>query len=415
MSLFNRFLIVPVILWTLLSGAVFARTVITFPKGTGLERCVRDNLFQPFLSPIYEEDALTLTALSCDGDNITSLDGIEAFINLQSVDFGYKPTSIDNITPLASLGKLTTLRITKSNITDISPLAALKLTNLDLSDNHIADLTPLSEMTSLSTLVLYRQPPDYITDITPLDNLTHITLLDLEANKITDIEPLRNMKGLRYLHLKDNRLASITPLEELGNLELVNVSLNALTDISPLMTSTGITALYADSNRITSLDFLSALPKITHISLNRNRISDITPVDNLTYPDYLSFDMNLITDIEILRTPMTLRRIGTLSLAYNCVESFDTFPIYFVKETRLSHQCEPHPAPSAFDLATTVNGDLLEAGAGAEIDEELMEKAEPTGPGGCSLAKDADILIILGPLIIMLTILRSNISRRRVK
>jgi Leucine-rich repeat (LRR) protein len=406
-------LIALVISWTLLSGGVFARTVINFPKGTGLERCVRDNLFQPFLSPIYEEDALTLTALSCDGDNITSLEGIEAFINLQSVDFGYKPTAVDNLTPLSSLGKLTNLRITKSNITDITPLAALRLTNLDLSDNHITDLTPLSEMTSLSTLVLFHQSPTYITDIAPLDNLTHITLLDLEANKITDIEPLRNMKELRYLHLKDNRLTSIAPLAELSNLELLNLSLNALTDLSPLMTSAGITTLYADSNRITSLDFLSALPKITHISLNRNRISDINPVDNLTYPDYLSFDMNLITDIEILRTPMTLRRIKTLSLAYNCVESFDTFPIYFVKETRLSHQCEPHPLPSAFDLATTVNSDLLEAGTGAEIDEELTEKAETTGPGGCSLAKDPDILIVLGPLIIMFAILRGNLSRRR--
>jgi internalin A len=389
-----------------------ARTQIFFPKGTGLERCVRDNLFQPFLAPIFEEDALTLAALSCEGDNITSLEGIEAFTNLQSVDFGYKGTSIDNLTPLAGLSRLTRINISRSNISDISPLAELPLVHLDLSDNHITDLTPLAGITTLSTLVLYHQPPNYITDISPLDNLTALTLLDLEANKITDISPLKNMKLLRYLHLKDNRLTTIEPLTEINSLELVNLSLNALTDISPLASSKRITTLYADANRITSLDFLSELTNITHISLNRNRISDLTPLDSLTEPKYLSFDMNYITDIEILRTPMAYRKIAYLSLAYNCVEDFNTLPLYFIKEAHLLHQCQPHPLPSAFDLATVVNGDLLEANSSEEIDEDLLDKAAPTGPGGCSLAKDADLLILLIPLIFTLVLLRGKMRYR---
>jgi internalin A len=374
---------------------------------------VRDNLFQPFLAPIFEEDALTLTALSCEGDNITSLEGIEAFSNLQSIDFGYKGTSIDNLTPLAALGKLTRVNISRSNITDISPLAALRLVHLDLSDNHITDLTPLAGITTLSTLVLYHQGPDYISDVSPLDNLTGLTLLDLEANRITDISPLRNMKHLRYLHLKDNRLTSIEPLTGLERLELVNLSLNALTDLTPLSSSTGITTLYADANRISSLDFISALASITHISLNRNLITSLDPLDNLSEPEYLSFDMNNITEIEVLRTPMTYRKIKFLSLAYNCVEDFNTLPLYFITEAHLLHQCEPHPAPSAFDLATVVNGDLLgTSGSMPQIDEDLLDKAEPAGPGGCSLSDNADILIILGPLIILLVMIRERVRHK---
>jgi internalin A len=401
-----------IILSFVLAAGAFARTEIVFPKGTGLERCVRENLFQPFLAPVFEEDALTLTALSCEGDNITSLEGIEAFTNLQSVDFGYKGTAIDNLTPLAALGKLTRINISKSNISDISPLAGLPLVHLDLSDNHITDLTPLAGITTLSTLVLYRQSPDYITDISPLDNLTALTLLDLEANKIADVNPLRKMKLLRYLHLKDNRLTTIEPLTDISALELVNLSLNALTDLSPLTSSKGITTLYADANRITSLDFLSELKNITHISLNRNRISDLTPLDNLTTPKYLSFDMNYITDIEILRIPMTYRKITYLSLAYNCVEDFNTLPLYFIKEAHLLHQCQPHPLPSVFDLATVVNGDLLEAGSSEEIGDDLIDKAAPTGPGGCSLAKDVDLLILLIPMIFMLILLRGKMRFR---
>ncbi|MDR2401305.1 MAG: hypothetical protein LBD73_06610 [Deferribacteraceae bacterium] len=392
-----------------------ARTALTFPKGTGLEKCIRENLFQPYLAPIYEEDALTLTALSCDGDNITSLEGIEPFTNLQSIDFGYKGTAIDNLTPLASLNKLTRINISKSNISDISPLSSLLLVYLNLSDNHIADLSPLSGITTLSTLVLYRQSPDYITDISPLSGLTGLTLLDLESNKITDIAPLQNMKRLRYLHLKDNRLTSIEPLAGINTLELVNLSLNALTDLTPLAFSPRITALYADANRITSLDFVSGLTNITHISLNRNRITSLAPLDNLSDPIYLSFDMNSIAEIEILRVPMTLRKIKYLSLAYNCIQDFGTLPLYFINEAHLLHQCQTHPTPSAFDLATVVNGDLLESGGAGDgpggIGDELMEKAEPTGPGGCSLAENSDLILILIPLILMLAILRGRIRR----
>jgi Leucine-rich repeat (LRR) protein len=409
---------VVVVLWFIISlfvfsAGAFARTEIVFPKGTGLERCVRDNLFQPFLAPVFEEDALTLTALSCEGDNITSLEGIEAFTNLQSVDFGYKGTAIDNLTPLAGLGKLTRINISRSNISDISPLAGLPLVHLDLSDNHITDLTPLAEITTLSTLVLYHQSPDYITDISPLDNLTALNLLDLEANKITDINPLRNMKRLRYLHLKDNRLTSIEPLADINTLELVNLSLNALTDLTPLTSSKGITTLYADANRITSIDFLSELTNITHISLNRNRVSDLSPLGGLAEPKYLSFDMNYITDIEVLRIPMSYRKITYLSLAYNCVEDFNSLPLYFIKEAHLLHQCQPHPLPSAFDLATVVNGDLLEAISSEEIEEDILDKAAPTGPGGCSLAKDADLLLLMIPLIFMLIFLRGKMYRNK--
>jgi internalin A len=390
---------------------VFSRTEITFPKGTRLEKCVRENLFQPSLSSIFEEDALTLTSLYCDGSDITSLEGIEAFTNLQSIDFGYKGTAIDNLTPLTSLKKLTRINISKSNIKDISPLSELPLVHLDLSDNHITELSPLSGITTLSTLILYHQAPDYITDISSLDNLTGLTLLDLESNKIADISPLKNMKQLKYIHLKDNRLTTIEPLGELSNLELVNLSINALTDISPLGSSSGITTLYADANRITSIDFLAWLPNITHLSLNRNRISSLTPLDNLREPTYLSFDMNNITEIEVLRVPMHLRKIDYLSLAYNCIEDFNTLPLYFIEETHLLHQCQPHPIPSVFDLATVVNGDLLETSGMTDIDDELLKKAEPTGPGGCTLAKNTDILIILIPLIFMLAILRGRIRR----
>ncbi|MDR2105677.1 MAG: hypothetical protein LBP51_07990 [Deferribacteraceae bacterium] len=407
----KRSLFLGVIILVLSAADISARTAIAFPKGTRLERCVRANLFQPSLSVIYEEDALTLTSLACEGDNITSLEGIEPFTNLQSIDFGYKGSAVDNLTPLAGLNKLTRIIMSKSNIKDISPLSALPLVNLDLSENHITDLSPLSNITTLETLILYRQAPDYITDITPLSNLTNLTLLDLEANKITDISPLRNMKKLKYLHLKDNRLTTIEPLAEISELELVNLGINALTDLTPLASSDGITTLYADANRIASLNFLSWLPNITHISLDRNRISSLAPLDNLSSPIYLSFDMNNITEIEVLRTPMHLRKINYLSLAYNCIKDFNTLPLYFIKETHLLHQCQTHPTPSEFDLATVVNGDLLETSGIVDVDDELKDKAEPTGPGGCTLAKNTDILLVLIPLIFILAFLRGRIRR----
>jgi Leucine-rich repeat (LRR) protein len=387
------------------------RIEVTFPKNTGLEMCIRQNMASVYMRPIYMEDALLLTEISCNGSDITSLEGIEVFTNLISIDFGYHGTKIDNLSYLSTLTKLKTLRIAHSDITDIAPLKELALINLDLSANHVTDLTPLDNMTSLTTLYLYHQGPDYITDISPLANLTELYVLDLEANKISDITPLKGLLNLRYLHLKDNRIADISSLSELTELSLVNVSLNMLTDLTPLTSSKSISALYANNNRITSVEFAAELNKITHLGLNRNRISDISQLKELREPTLLSLDMNNITSIEPLERHMAEKRIKELGIAYNCIEDLYLYPLYFVKNVRQEHQCETPPTPSELDKLAVVNGDLLEGGTATpskppgmddgSYDNLTSKLSAPTGPGGCSLGKDNDIFFVFIGLLLL--------------
>ena len=78
----------------------------------------------------------------------------------------------------------TELDLSKSKITDITPLAGLTdLKRLDLSDSPITDITPLAELTNLELLVLSEIP---ITDITPLAGLTKLRGLNLINNPIPD-------------------------------------------------------------------------------------------------------------------------------------------------------------------------------------------------------------------------------------
>jgi len=57
------------------------RKVITFPRGTRLEQCVRNHIPNIFLNPIYEADALKVVNLKCNDPSITSFEGIEQFPN----------------------------------------------------------------------------------------------------------------------------------------------------------------------------------------------------------------------------------------------------------------------------------------------------------------------------------------------
>lgn len=383
------------------AGAQQADQVITFPQGTYLEWCVRQNMQMPYLKPIYSSDALGLTALICDEPRITSLEGIQNFPNLTYIDLGSQGTQIKDLTPLSSLVNLRRLRIGNSNITDITPLAGLSsLYYLDLSNNHVNDLKPLAGLVYITNLIMSNQGPDYIKDLTPLDNLTRIQVLDLQSNKISDISPLHRMHSLQYLHLKDNRIVTIKPLDNLTSLQQVNFTINLITDLTPLIPSTKLNSLYANNNRVASLEFLEQLNSITHLSLNQNRIVSIDHAASLLNPVMLSFDMNGIDNITALKTHMYYRNIKELGIAYNCIKDLDKMPLYTIPTVRKDHQCEPIPLPDEYSLATIVNGDILKSSVtGEPVDEDLINKLDgPKGPGGCAIGDSSawpDIILLL--------------------
>ena len=76
--------------------------LVKFPKGTNLEKCVRE--FTGFKRwPVSCAEAEAVTMIKCKDPNITSLEGLQQFVNLKLIDMGDQGTKIDDVMPLRNL------------------------------------------------------------------------------------------------------------------------------------------------------------------------------------------------------------------------------------------------------------------------------------------------------------------------
>ena len=106
---------------------------------------------------ITEDDALKVRKLDLSNNGIQSIEGIENFKNLKSLNLVYN--QISDLSPLAKLTNLTKLYLAYNNISDISALASLpELTDLTLEKNQVSDLTPLAGLTNLTQIDTRNQP-----------------------------------------------------------------------------------------------------------------------------------------------------------------------------------------------------------------------------------------------------------------
>jgi len=148
-----------------------------------LEACVRSE------KGIEDEDILpeqvsSLFHLDCPDQGIATLDGLEHFDSLQAL--GLWENDIEDITPLAGLGRLKWLQLGNNDIRDIGALAgATDLIRLGLAQNRVSDLTPLADLQELQWL-------------------------ELDHNEITagDVEDLCGLASLTWVTLEHNYLGS---------------------------------------------------------------------------------------------------------------------------------------------------------------------------------------------------------------
>ncbi|HRI10029.1 MAG TPA: MFS transporter, partial [Nannocystaceae bacterium] len=87
-----------------------------------------------------------------------------------------------------------------SELDDLSPIAHLtRLETLRASINHVSDLKPLEKLVLLDRLDLGRT---YVRDIKPLENLVNLTELELDDTQVSDISPLSKAKKLERLSIR---------------------------------------------------------------------------------------------------------------------------------------------------------------------------------------------------------------------
>ncbi|HVR84507.1 MAG TPA: protein kinase [Planctomycetota bacterium] len=125
--------------------------------------------------------------------------------------------SLRDISPLRALVDLRELELTKTQVSDLSPLQDSKLTLLVLDGDQVSDLRPLRTMKELSIVALSGLP---LRDLAPLEGLD-LARLTVKGCPVTDLSPLRRVR-LRELHCDFDAKRDTEVLKSMPLLEQIN-------------------------------------------------------------------------------------------------------------------------------------------------------------------------------------------------
>ena len=222
-----------------------------FFADANLEGAVRQALGRPG-GALTPADLASLTRLEASSANIQNLAGLEHATALTFLDLS-RNQDISDVSPLASLTNLDTLRLDHASITDVSPLVSLtNLESLDLEGTDITD-AGVGSLASLTNLLFLDLGQTGITDtgVASLASLTSLTDLDLSGTSITDtgVASLASLTSLTSLRLGATSITDVSPLLSLTNLEHLNLSdITTLNEASllthiPALEAAGVTVV----------------------------------------------------------------------------------------------------------------------------------------------------------------------------
>lgn len=158
--------------------------------------------------PISPADLRTVRSVNLSSGKVNELDPCVFPLLLGVKDVFLGPGDLSDLTPLAGLITMESLRASINKVSDLTPLSKLtKLDRLDLGRTGVRDLTPLAKLANLTELSL---DGTEVKDLTPLAGCVKLERLSLKNTQVTDVTPLKDLKGLKFLYIEG------TPIEETG-------------------------------------------------------------------------------------------------------------------------------------------------------------------------------------------------------
>jgi Leucine-rich repeat (LRR) protein len=234
-------------------------------------------------------------------------------------ELAFVTDDITDISPVRALKNLARLscvaRGQRSKLSDVSPLRGMSLSYLNLSGSPATDLAPLAGM-PLTYLVLNSCAD--LEDLAPVRGLALDSLL-IPGTKVGDLSPL---KGMPLVHLECQR-TPVRDLSPLKGMELVVLDCTStqIADLSPLQ-GMPLTALACGQTHVTSLAPLQGLPRLAQLNFSQTSIADLSPLKGMALGSldchttrvrdlsplsgmnltYLSFSDTHVTDLTPLKT-----------------------------------------------------------------------------------------------------------------
>ncbi len=155
------------------------------------------------------------------------------------------------------------LDLSKTAITDLTPLHGMRIKTLNLEQTPVSDLRPLANM-PLEELNLMKTR---VSDVSPLKGLL-LKKLQLNNTTVADLEPLRDMP-LKDLAIPNTRVTALQPLKDMP-LEVLTLSNTDVTDISVLHGMPLRTLRLINCSKLIDLSPLAAAKELTELGLPPN-------------------------------------------------------------------------------------------------------------------------------------------------
>ena len=212
---------------------------------------------------------------------------------------------IENIDVLSSLPGL--VRLDCSNccrIKDLTPLSGMMHLNyLDASRTNISDLFPLASLPALRHLNLSTNLQ--LVNVAPLVALSELQHLDISCcSDLADTAPLARLHGLRVLNVSNVPMVDLTHLATLtGLLELCCGSNDHIVDLAPLAGLTGLQKLNLGWNRqLVDVGPLESLTRLQTLVIERTKVVDLTPLGIDRHRAYMGLGCKALRHIRICCT-----------------------------------------------------------------------------------------------------------------
>lgn len=289
---------------------------------------------------LTQRDIDETTSLNLNAKQLTSLEGLDCFVNLTSLDCSQNQlTEIDcsrfskltdfncsnnslTALDLTNLTELEFLYCSNNNLSNLDVSNNPKLKTLDCNDNNLPtlDISTLRELTRLDCSGCFSEPSRslYSNGTIDLSNHPNLEYLYCNENNLQTLDVTQTPK-LKELSCYGNNLTELdlsknTELYYLNcdenNLKILDISQNELLE-----------TLKVCGNQITQLD-LSKNHLLQEISINANSISEID-LSNHKVLRYLSCNQNNLKSLNINNNP-TLKILNcqnnqmyTLDISHN--------------------------------------------------------------------------------------------------
>ncbi|MHC0445237.1 DUF7619 domain-containing protein [Flavobacterium sp. 3-218] len=254
---------------------------------------------------IEQSEVMRVFWLNVENSNITSLEGIKNFQNLQTISCGGNQISTLDVSDLKNLKNLNCYN---SQVTALNLSGLTKLEFLNCNKNKLTELN-FNDLESIVDIFCSENELSLI----DVKHSAKLRNLFCSNNKIETLD-LNNYLNLAGLECSNNKI-SVLDVSRLSNLEGLYCSNNSISalEISHL---TKLQRLYCYFNNLTFLDFTNSL-YIEEIVANQNQLSTIN-LKNLSYLKRLEIGANKLTSLDLTGST---RILETLTINNNSFEN----------------------------------------------------------------------------------------------